>query len=109
VPPLPTRSIDRRIELLGLHDGAELYPANEMYPVWWQARGRAAELERAAGITQRLAIAAGHINRRQVMPRWQGWKSSLAAVVVLVLFGVAFVAGTAGVALLSKYMPAIGQ
>jgi hypothetical protein len=43
------------------------------------------------------------------MPRWQGWKSSLAAVVVLVLFGVAFVAGTAGVALLSKYMPAIGQ
>jgi hypothetical protein len=30
----------------------------------------------------------------------------LAALVVLTLLGVAFVAGTAGVALLSKYMPA---
>jgi hypothetical protein len=38
-----------------------------------------------------------------------GWRSSLAAAVVLLLLGVAFVAGTAGVALLTKYMPAIGQ
>jgi hypothetical protein len=39
------------------------------------------------------------------MPRW---KSSLAAAVVLVLLAVAFIAGTAGVALLSKHMPALG-
>jgi hypothetical protein len=29
--------------------------------------------------------------------------------IMLLLLGVAFVAGTAGVALLTKYMPAIGQ
>jgi hypothetical protein len=33
----------------------------------------------------------------------------LAAVILLVLLAAAFVAGTAGVALLTKYMPAIGQ
>jgi hypothetical protein len=36
-----------------------------------------------------------------------GWRSSLAAAIVLVLLAVAFVAGTAGVALLTKYMPAL--
>ena len=39
----------------------------------------------------------------------QGWKSSLAAAVVLVVLGVAFVAGTAAVALLAKSMPALTQ
>jgi hypothetical protein len=38
-----------------------------------------------------------------------GWRSSLVAAVVLLVLGVAFVAGTAVVALLTKYMPAIGQ
>jgi hypothetical protein len=38
-----------------------------------------------------------------------GWRSSLTALAVLVLLFVAFVAGAAGVALLTKYMPAIGQ
>jgi hypothetical protein len=38
-----------------------------------------------------------------------GWRSSLAALMVLVLLFVVFVAGAAGVAMLTKYMPAIGQ
>ena len=41
------------------------------------------------------------------MARWQGWRSSLAATVVLLLLAVAFVVGTTVVALLSKYMPAL--
>ncbi len=40
---------------------------------------------------------------------WQRAGSSLAAGVVLVLLSVALSAGTATVALLSKYVPAIGQ
>jgi hypothetical protein len=43
------------------------------------------------------------------MPRWQGWRSSLAAAVVLVLLAVAFVAGPAAVAVLAEYMLALGQ
>ncbi len=38
-----------------------------------------------------------------------GWRSGLAALMVLVLLFVVFVAGAAGVAMLTKYMPAIGQ
>jgi len=37
----------------------------------------------------------------------QGWRSSLVATIVLVVLGVAFVAGTAAVALLAKSMPAL--
>jgi hypothetical protein len=43
------------------------------------------------------------------MPRWQGWRSSLAAAIVLLLLAAAFIAGTAVVALLSRFMPALGQ
>jgi len=44
------------------------------------------------------------------MARWDhGWKSSVAAAVVLMLLAVAFIAGAAGVALLSKSVPALGQ
>jgi hypothetical protein len=46
--------------------------------------------------------------RRMMAPR-QGWQSSLVATVVLVVLGVAFVAGTAAVALLAKSMPALTQ
>jgi hypothetical protein len=46
--------------------------------------------------------------RRMMAPR-QGWKSSFAAAVVLVLLAGAFVAGTAAVALLAKSMPALTQ
>jgi hypothetical protein len=38
-----------------------------------------------------------------------GRRSNLVVAAVFVLLFVAFVAGTAGVALLTKYMPAIGQ
>lgn len=43
------------------------------------------------------------------MAPWQGWKSSLAAAVVLMLLAGAFIAGTAAVALLAKSMPALTQ
>jgi hypothetical protein len=43
------------------------------------------------------------------MARWRGWQVDLAAAIVLVLLAVAFIAGTATVALLSKSMPAVGQ
>jgi hypothetical protein len=44
------------------------------------------------------------------MLRWhQGWQSSLAAAVVLVLLAVAFIAGAGVVALPSKSMPALAQ
>jgi hypothetical protein len=44
------------------------------------------------------------------MFRWhQGWQSSLAAAVVLVVLAVVFIAGAAFVALLSNHMPAVGQ
>jgi hypothetical protein len=39
----------------------------------------------------------------------RGWQSSLIATIVLVVLGVAFVAGTAAVALLAKSMPALTQ
>jgi hypothetical protein len=39
----------------------------------------------------------------------QGWKSSLAAGIVLVVLAVVFIAGTAAVALLAKSMPALTQ
>ena len=39
------------------------------------------------------------------MARWQGWRSALTAAVVLVMLTVAFVAGTAGVALLGRPDP----
>jgi hypothetical protein len=42
--------------------------------------------------------------------RWhQGWQSSLAAAIVLVVLAVAFIAGTAVVALLANNMPALAQ
>jgi hypothetical protein len=44
------------------------------------------------------------------MARWQqGWQSSLAAAVVLVVLALAFIAGAAAVALLSNNMPALAQ
>jgi hypothetical protein len=73
-----------------------------------QARGRAPELE-GSEPGDRLAWERRNAERKRVMARWQGWRSALTAAVVLVMLAVAFVAGTAGVALLTKYMPAIGQ
>jgi hypothetical protein len=43
------------------------------------------------------------------MPRWQGWRASFVAAVVLMLLAVAVVTGAAAVALLSKSMPALVQ
>jgi hypothetical protein len=44
------------------------------------------------------------------MARWhQGWRSSLAAALVLIVLALVFVAGVAAVAVLSNNMPALAQ
>jgi hypothetical protein len=41
--------------------------------------------------------------------RYQGWQSSLASAVVLIVLALVFIAGVAAVAVLSNNMPALAQ